>query len=382
MIIIATHAPYDTSGKPIVTTGNALVTFLQFHRFEWRQIVHPLTGPARSFVRSSLATHDQIGAVSPAGSRNLLIKSLKEVLTTCRVVCTQPKTELFIGIDPLNALAGLVLRMLGRVQRLVFFTADYAPERFANPVTNWVYHSLDKLACTWADEVWNVSSRIMAVRRTQGVSPTKSFLVPNAPFLRHPQVDRQPSLSRAHRLIVVTTLASSIEFDTLFQVLSQLRKKAPLLHLTVVGVADGPARYGRRLARLGITKNVTFRGAVSYERLQALIRQAGIGIALYTTQHPWTYYCDSMKARDYLAAGCPVVISDFVSTADDISKAKAGFAIDASSLSQMKAAIATLVLNTRIYSRMSKQALQLAQQTDMDALLSTRFQVLCNTPRL
>ena len=44
--------------------------------------------------------------------------------------------DVFVGIDSLNAAAGLALRRAGKARRVVFWTIDYVPERFGNQMLN------------------------------------------------------------------------------------------------------------------------------------------------------------------------------------------------------------------------------------------------------
>ncbi len=67
------------------------------------------------------------------------------------------KYDIFFGVDPLNALAGLVLKKLGRVEKVVYYTIDYFSQRFPNKIVNSLYHFIDKICVRYADETWNLS---------------------------------------------------------------------------------------------------------------------------------------------------------------------------------------------------------------------------------
>ena len=82
---------------------------------------------------------------------------------------TPEKIDVYVGIDSLNAAAGLLLRRLGKARRVVFWTIDYVPDRFDNRMLNWVYHRFDRLCVRRCDETWNLSPRMEPARRERGV---------------------------------------------------------------------------------------------------------------------------------------------------------------------------------------------------------------------
>ena len=75
----------------------------------------------------------------------------------------------YMGIDSLNAAAGLVLRALGLVQRTYFWTIDYAPDRFGNAFLNRIFFALDRVCVERCTETWNLSPRMAEGRVARGV---------------------------------------------------------------------------------------------------------------------------------------------------------------------------------------------------------------------
>ena len=54
----------------------------------------------------------------------------------------------------------LVLKRLGYVDKVVYYTIDFVPQRHPNPLINRLYHAIDHFCYFGADAVWNVSGRI------------------------------------------------------------------------------------------------------------------------------------------------------------------------------------------------------------------------------
>jgi len=74
-------------------------------------------------------------------------------------------------------------------------------------------------------------------------------------------------------------------------------------------VGDGPERESlmRCAAELRIESNVTFTGAVSHEKIPALLASADIAVAPYLPLND--FYFSPLKLGEYLAAGLPVVVT-------------------------------------------------------------------------
>ena len=61
---------------------------------------------------------------------------------------------------------------------------------------------------------------------------------------------------------------------------------------------------------------VVLHGSMERSLVQKLLAKSGIGLALYKDKDPWTRYGDSMKMREYLSCGLPIITTSVVSTSD------------------------------------------------------------------
>ena len=87
------------------------------------------------------------------------------LLTVFWILKTSRKWDLFVGVNNLNTFSGLILKGLGRVNKVIFYGIDYAPRRFEHPLVNTIYHWVDKMAVAGADEIWFLSSRMIKARK-------------------------------------------------------------------------------------------------------------------------------------------------------------------------------------------------------------------------
>ena len=241
-------------------------------------------------------------------------------------------SDLFIGINPLNAWVGLLLKRLGCVRRVVYYTIDYVPNRFSNRWVNRFYHWIDRTCVRGCDQTWNLSSRMVTARESHGVEKDcrkKQITVPIGTDLR---VQPQP-LDRIDRYAIVYFggLMEKQGVQLGIEALPLLRKSVPQSRLLVIG--GGSSERMNQLKQmaqsLGVADCVQFTGVIE-DHGEALERISccAVGIAPYTDDPDnFTQYTDPGKPKAYLAAGLPVVMTDVPEVAQIIARAGAGFVV-------------------------------------------------------
>ncbi len=371
MIVVAGHARFGQDKKPVHGTGSEIDPFLK-KRGEAHILVRHSLFPGVSSRVLSFSKGEFNERFCGFKNLPLLLRTIQEQLVNFYLIFkTRGRVDLFIGIDPLNAFSGLVAQKLGKIKRVVFYTADYAHQRFENPVMNWIYHCFDRFGIRNADQVWNVSTRIVEQRRKQGVPSKKNFLVPNSTAFE--KAKRLPySEINKHDLIIVSHLTKAIGFPLIFEAVKNLSKKYEDLRLLVIG--GGPDEKGLKklVAELGMANRIIFLGRMPHEKVLDKLSQSAVGLALYTGGEAWTEFGDSMKAREYMACGLPVIMTDIPSTADDVEKNKAGLVIDFER-EALEEAIDFLFSSTEDYLKLRENAIQLAQKHDIVKILDQRM---------
>lgn len=121
---------------------------------------------------------------------------------------------------------------------------------------------------------------------------------------------RQWGLGRKRVLIFVGHFDVACDLGEVLPALKGLLHSFPDVCLLVVG--DGPKRvdYERLVRRLGVEKQVVWTGLVAKEAVAPLVSLAAAALVYYSAR-PANRYRVSMKVREYLAMGKPVVANDF-----------------------------------------------------------------------
>lgn len=309
-IFIVIHSLFTEVGKPVSGTGSSLFELLRESKIPFSLLHLPIYGD-RHVIMQEYAFGKVSSLMLRRTPSSLVFRTFIEFGLIFSEIKRRGVIDVYIGIDPLNALWGIVGKyVFKRIRRVIFYTADYADNRFNNPAVNWVYHYIDKLCVRYSDQVWNVSTRIHEKRKDMGVPDERNFFIPNAPVF-NPQ-----SITRYHKYwaIVVGTSTTALEYTALLDALSELIRKYPGFQLHIVGELHFPPTLERRIALMITSKHVILHGSMSRPQVLKLLAISGLGMALYKDKDPWTKYGDSMKIREYLSCGLPVLTTDVVST--------------------------------------------------------------------
>lgn len=360
---------------PFHGTGAAIGQYLQAHKIDHIFIKHP--------IRNGYATRVEIyiNGESKSEIRGVRwlpfpISTIQDFFITTQVIHAQRKSiDLFIGIDPLNACIALLLKRIYKIQKVVFYTADWTQTRFSNGLLNLIYHTIDRFCIARADEVWNVSKRISNLRNAQGVDRTKNKFMPNTPYMSHSMIKPMNRIRKYDLVNSTSRLSSNMNYDILFSLIAKIRLKHKQARLILIGdIGEYGRKLQKRVKKLGLSKSVIFLGLLHHEAVMDRISKCGIGLALFKGENSWDTYCDSMKVREYLACGTPVVMTSVSPTSYDIQRWKAGSVVD--DTTNLLVIIDNIYAHKGLYETMRKNAIYVGKKYDFAKMLQERLDCL------
>ena len=341
-VIVAAHV------SEVYGPVQALASHLERKGVPHELLLHPLGGTSlrratRRRADGSTRTYPSLASPAPLAYAWHLALTLLLLLRPRR----GPR-PLYVGIDALNAFAGVWLRRLRVVDRVVFYVIDYTPRRFENRLLNRLYLWLDRWCARRADAVWNISGKIAALRREQGVAPERNLVVGVGVELHKVRPARQDEVE-PRALVVMSHLTRSKGVELVIDVAAAMARDVPGLRLDVIGTGPHEAALREHAARAGAGDAVRFLGPRGHDDLMAMLPRYGVGIATYLDEPgSITWYADPTKPKEYLACGLPVVITRVPWIADEIERRGMGAAIGYDA-AQLRKALEALLADEDAY---------------------------------
>ncbi len=308
-----------------------------------------------------------------------MLSVARDVLANLFWFSLQEPSEIFVGIDNVNAFCGILLRTIGRTRRCIYYVIDYTPQRFKNRFLNALYHGLDAFVVRHSDEIWNISDRIAKIREGQGARPGANRVVGVGVDFEHIVQSKNRKISD---IVVVSHLTEGKGVQLAIQAMKRVRENIPDARLFIIGT--GPfEKHLRDFAReLRLGDAVSFLGLMDHEQLFAFIPSCGIALAPYMDDPASiTYYADPTKPKEYLACGLPVVITDVPWIAKEIANAPMGLCVkyDAEELAD---AVIGLVNDPTLYNTCVDNARAFVKGMTWDSIYEEAFYGLASQPKV
>lgn len=241
------------------------------------------------------------------------------------------RAGLFVGSGNLNAFAGLLLRRLGIVKKVVYYCIDYVPNRFGNIFLNNLYHKVDKICAEKCNSTWNLSKRMIEGREERW---EKRF--PHQQIVPHGSYTDQYtksliSLNDFHKfeIVYMGTLLKKQGVQLVIRTFSRIIKKFPEARFLIIGSGEYKNNLEMLTKKLALEKYVIFSGYLPDNETKLKIAKAHIAVAPYNKKEDiFTYYADPGKVKYYLSLGIPLIITDVPLVAKGLEKEKCGLIIN------------------------------------------------------
>jgi len=321
-VVIVTHE-YATG------PSHALETYLQGKVSKLAFIAHPFVfaKEKRSHIRESTKKEYFFPFYIPIQFLNLV----KDVFLTFIWCLRFGSIDLYVGVDNVNASVGAILQKIGLVQKTVFYTIDYIPNRHNNKFLNTVYHKLDAFAVKNVDVIWNLSSIMADEREKVGLSSLKirykqlvvpmgtDAMVSSLPFTK---IKRYHAAHMGH-------LIRKQGVQRVIEAIPIILKRIPRFHLDIIGGGPMEQELLRMVHTLRLKKHVTFYGFIkNHDEVETLLSRCAVAVAPYVdSPDNFVRFTDPGKVKAYLSVGLPIVITKVPDVWKILVGQKAGIAV-------------------------------------------------------
>ncbi len=273
--------------------------------------------------------------------------------------------DIFIGFEAINALAGIMLKRLGKIKTVVYYVSDYTPIRYKQVWFNSLYLWLDRYCATHADYIWDVSRAMQPARIAAGLKKERSAPELHVPNALYPAQIHAETLenTKPYSLVFMGTLGSDNGPDLALQAMPEVLKKFSQSELHIVGGGGEDMERLQKLAEaLHITQSVIFHGFVSdREKLSTIIRKFRLALAPYIARPgSGRWYGDATKIRAYMAAGLPTITTPIPPLGKEIAEYGAGV-IAEDNPKDLARAIIRVFSDMKLYRDLRKQAIKFSR---------------------
>lgn len=310
----------------------------------------------------------------------ILILFIYQLFLTIFFLIRKPmKYDLCIACDNLSLISVFLLRKIGIIKKLAYYTVDYTSKRYKSPFLNSLYQYMDRVACMISDVNWVAVENMISAKVQNGLDLKRCVPFQVVPIGFNKENISIKSIDKIDRfnLIFVGFLFEKQGLQLVIKILPKLIKKFPKAHLIIIG--SGPIEDEiKKLVKLyNLTAHVKFTGYIkSHEKIVRLLSNAGIGLATYIPSiGDYTYYADPSKIKLYLLCGLPVITTKVPPIAREITSRKAGFVINYEK-KELISVLEQLLGDDKIYASFRKNALNMGKAYDSNLILSKAFREL------
>ncbi len=327
--IIVTHRLYPGAGQDLYKyhKDNGMPALLVEHSF----MSHPDRVTTFSFYNGRIENiRDGINfRFLPE-----LICYFKDFVYTLSAALRYPcRFRFYIGCGGFNVLAGFILKLFGRVEKVIFYTIDFVPRRFKNPVLNDIYMLIDRICVSKAHRTWNLNQRMAEGRQMCLNMPIRKFnrqrVVPIGIWPQNlPEIRK--NIVKDKKLIFCGDLTETQGVDLVLECIADIVRVIPDFKFVIIGDGNYKEVLSGMTRRLNIISYVDFLGAI-YEpkALYTQLCAARAGVAAYKeTPGSSVYFADVTKPKTYLSCGLPVIITKIPAVSIEIFNRKMGIVID------------------------------------------------------
>ena len=281
--------------------------------------------------------------------------------------------DVMIAAGNLNAFAGLTLRWMGLVRKVVYYAIDFSETRFSCRFLEACYRKVDEIVLCHADATWHLSRAMKGAReqrfpRAFTGHSGRHQLVPVGVHASRMRSVARDGLDAPERIVFLGNILEAHGLGVVIEALSILCSDWPRLRLDVYG--DGPDRnlVEAQVHSLSLSDRVTCHGYIEDdEALEVELGRGGIAVAMYAPHlSTFSRFADPGKIKMYLGAGLPIVMTAVPPIARDLDGDCA--TVVEYSPGSCAMAIHTLLSNPECYRRMQARAFSVASGLEWEKL--------------
>lgn len=324
-IVIASH--FVRSGEHIYSPlVDNLEIILKNKNLNYLVIQHTLNNDFKS--RYFLSNKKQINIMKYVFHNISVIRYITEIFATIFLLLSlwyKKESVLFIWIDPLNTIAGLLFKLYNKKSKVIYYIPDYSPKRFNNRLLNSIYHFLEKTATNKSDQVFCVSEEIYKIKNYRNNVHI---------FKNYPPISLINSISwiniqkNRKDLFIIWLLEDYYLMDEILNALKVIILIDTNIKLHIIWWWTKLQDFKNKVSEYNLINNVIFTWYLDKGSALKYINNLGISLTIYSNSQSYDKYRDSVKIRESIALWLPIITTNNHSTSIDLIKNNLWIVID------------------------------------------------------
>lgn len=293
-----------------------------------------------------------------------ILRYFLDLFFTIFWVCPRKKLKVIIAVDPLNFAYAYILKLLGKTDKLVYYTVDYAYQRFRNPLLNKIYHRMDLFGAKKADLLWNSCKKIKDIRAKQGIKESKNIYLPNMPALQNLKTKRE---IEPFSLVNIFSNHKQLDLEIMLETLSRLIPHYSGITLKLIGRGKFAEDLIAKIKDKQLLEHIKFMDISTHSCALQEISSSMIGLECNTQTDSWNEFREPLKIMEYLSLGLPVVSKPGHGMTEEIVAENLGFIVTNSN--EMFAAIHSLFSNPGLYCEIKQNAAEFVKRNNKEEII-------------
>jgi glycosyltransferase involved in cell wall biosynthesis len=263
---------------------------------------------------------------------------LKNFFTAYRKLDT--KFDLFIGIQTWSTFLGVLLKKMGKVDRVIYYSIDYykPSSRFGSKIESFVFRHLDRFCCRNADMIWDLAPHFRQDRKNDFGADygDKEIYVPLT-YSESLLMNRDLKDIERHSLGFVGTLEGGQGWEVLIKSIPFVKKAFPDFKVHIYGDGSYKPSIIAMIKESAAEDDVVMHGFIKDENelLERLSKHAA-GVAPFQPHRAEYAGLDAGKPKLYALVGLPIIMThtDYIASEFDKYKNGRAFRYDPQSLAE------------------------------------------------
>lgn len=286
----------------------------------------------------------------------------------------QKKLDIYFGFDNLDAFAGIILKRLGIVKKVVYYVIDYVPERFENQLLDSIYHWADFYCVKNADQTWNLSEEMAKARTRDGLSEEYLAKQITVPVGCHPIKASLDNNYKEKRLVFLGNLTKDQGVDLLIECMVDVVDSIPNAKLIIIGSGEEELYLKNKVAKLKLEAFVEFKGFVKdNSEVSRILSESTLGVAPYiVSKSSFKHFTDPGKIKTYLGAGLPIIMTNISHISTVIREKNVGIVIN-DTKKDITESIIKILSDQNLYTNLHRNVKTLAKEYAWNKIFNEAF---------